>query len=54
MNSCSAARENSDGARQHEPFSCRELIFMVKSDELMSYFNLYRKSPGVRFNSELE
>src|SRR6267378_8533873 len=22
---------------------------MVMSDELMSYFNLYRKSPGVRF-----
>jgi len=37
---------------QHERLSCRELIFMVMSDELMSYFNLYRKSPGVRFQQQ--
>jgi len=24
----------------------------VMSDELMSYFNLYRKSPGVRFQQQ--
>jgi len=44
--------ENSDGASQHDP-SVRELIFMVRViiDE---YFNLYRKSPVLDFNSELE
>jgi len=34
-------------------FSCRELIFMVMSDELMSYFNLYRKSPVLDFNNRI-
>jgi len=27
---------------------------MVMGDELMSYFNLYRKSPVLDFNSEME
>jgi len=43
-NSCSAAGKTLRAAGQHERLQLREL-YMGMSDELMSYFNLYRKSP---------